>query len=70
MDKKSYINISMSEDTEEVEFACDGDFDAVTYLAFEILNQLKKRVSKLGFTDEEAAGFILEGAEIALTTFE
>lgn len=70
MDKQSHINISMNEETQVVDFSCEGDFESVSYLAFEVLNKLKKHLCESGFTDEEARAFLMDGAKFALTTFE
>lgn len=70
MDKKSYINIAYTEETGELEYECNGTFENITYLASEVLNELKKTMIENCFSEGESAAFVLAMTENALNTFE
>lgn len=70
MDKETYINISMTEESENVAFRCGGGYLELKYLACEIFNQLRNMAVDKGFSDELVKAEMLEELQQALDSFK
>lgn len=69
MDKETYINISMTEESKKVAFRCCGGYLELKYLACEIFNQLRNMAVDKGFSDESVKAEMIEELKQALDTF-
>lgn len=70
MAEKKYLGISMLDGGENIQFEVEGNLVEISYMACEIVNQLKKSMLESGVTEPVAKVLLLDAMNKAWDDFK